>query len=212
MSLLFFKVDKESTERWYKFLKDIDQKIEPSKIKVAGREFTTPRGVLFMGERGSEYRYSGIVSRGEGLPTEIREMCELVGKHSNCVPNSVIISRYGPGDKIGMHKDNKESLAEGSEVSSISFGASRYFRIMSSSDRELPPVPEDVKVNRARKSMDVLLEHGQGVVMGHDGSVDFQDAYKHGIPAVNSRVKFFPYKGSDVRYSVTFRAVCSSDF
>jgi alkylated DNA repair dioxygenase AlkB len=99
--------------------------------------------------------------------------------------NQVMMVWYKDGhDYIGPHSDDESQLVPGSPIASLSFGATRKFRI-----RE--------KTKEKTKVIDVDLKDGMFVVMGGD----FQKEFKHEIVKVNGA------KGSAIgpRINITFR-------
>lgn len=106
-------------------------------ITVFGKTYPTPRLTAWYGDETASYRYSGIVHQPlpwTALLLEIRRVVEL---EAACVFNSVLLNRYRNGqDSNGWHADNEPELCPKSPIASVSFGASRRFRLRQTSDKQ----------------------------------------------------------------------------
>jgi alkylated DNA repair dioxygenase AlkB len=109
---------------------------------------------------------------------------------------------------VSHHRDNEKDLEDGSAIATVSLGASRTFEFKAPNGCLLPGLDS---CGRKR----ITLHHGDLLVMVSQG--DFTHAIpkvplakvgkKVHIPFGGSALVMVPYKGSDVRYSVTLRSM-----
>eukprot|EP00427_Karlodinium_veneficum_P046102 CAMPEP_0169303616 /NCGR_PEP_ID=MMETSP1016-20121227/69452_1 /TAXON_ID=342587 /ORGANISM="Karlodinium micrum, Strain CCMP2283" /LENGTH=331 /DNA_ID=CAMNT_0009396453 /DNA_START=15 /DNA_END=1011 /DNA_ORIENTATION=- len=179
----------EECERYMEVLQNgLDWKKQDITVsKLDGRliEGIEPRLTLFMADRGIRYEYSGRDNEGvEWHPAilEIKEKAERALVECGLprvVFNSVQLNRYdGPRHSLGMHADNEPDLVRGAPIASVTFGASREFKIMRRDDES--------------KNWVLNLADGCFLLMGGD----MQTYYLHGVP---------PGGEKSVRINLTFR-------
>lgn len=179
----------EECERYMEVLQNgLDWKKQDITVsKLDGRliEGIEPRLTLFMADRGVRYEYSGRDNEGvEWHPAilEIKEKAERALVECGLPRiafNSVQLNRYdGPRHSLGMHADNEPDLVRGAPIASVTFGASREFRIMRRDDES--------------KNWVLNLADGCFLLMGGD----MQTHYLHGVP---------PGGEKSVRINLTFR-------
>ncbi len=108
------------------------------RIHLYGRHMKLPRLTAWYGDPGKIYTYSGISM--EPLPwirclTEIRERLQVLTRvHFN----SVLLNLYRDGnDSIGWHSDDEKSLGQNPVIGSVSFGATRRFKLRHKLDKTL---------------------------------------------------------------------------
>lgn len=150
-------------------------------ITVFGKKCHQRRNVGFFCDdvRIEGYRYSGQIMKSQPLMSELCELLHIINEMFNASFNAILINCYKNGeDYIGRHSDDEAGLDPIQGVVSISYGASRIFRI------------RDKKGN---KIMDHITIHGECLHM----TGNFQEEYTHEIP-IEKRVK-------NKRYSLTFR-------
>lgn len=135
------------------------------RLKLFGREVDAPRLSCWIGDADASYVYSR--SRFEPLPwtptiARLRDdLFALVGVRFN----SVLANLYRDGrDSVGWHSDDEPELGATPVIASLSFGATRTFRLRSRATRE------------AALSLD--LAHGSLLVMAGDT----QRLYQHSLP------------------------------
>lgn len=127
-----------------------------------GRPF--PRLTAFVADAGLEYRYSGVVHRGEGWPAELLAVRERIESASGAEFNSLLLNLYRDGrDSIGFHADDEPELGKNPVVASVSLGAVRKFVM---------------KHVATRESLSFQLAHGSLLVMA--GTC--QHHWRHGVP------------------------------
>jgi alkylated DNA repair dioxygenase AlkB len=163
---------------------------ESRSIRVFNKPCQQNRKTLYYGEKGTNYRYSGINNPGDGnVPTVIRQITsdvETYLKSHNMMNenehfNYWLGNLYDNGEhNIGMHSDDEKGLH--GPIASLSFGSSRYFDLKEKPGRDN---------NRFRLN----LETGSLLVM----TGNTQQTYNHGVPT-QKRIK-------DPRINLTLRIV-----
>lgn len=99
-------------------------------IKIFGKEVMQPRRTAWYGDRGKAYSYSGITM----LPLAwtdtllyLKQKAESLCGHSF---NSALLNLYRNGqDSMGWHRDNEKELGPDPVIASLSFGATRVFKL-----------------------------------------------------------------------------------
>ncbi len=105
-------------------------------IRLFGRSVMQPRLVAWYGDDGADYVYSGV--RNIPLPWEptllaLRERVQRIVPHTF---NAVLCNFYRDGnDSIGWHSDDEKSLGPQPIIASLSFGATRVFRLQHKRDK-----------------------------------------------------------------------------
>ena len=153
--------------------------LETPEIKLYGKIMHQHRNIGFFSDDSKGYWYSGQLAASQPLSSSLLLLLQSINTmyHTNC--NGILVNQYRNGeDYISAHSDNEHHLdPEG--VISISYGATRTFRIR---NKETKHIVQDIK-----------MESNQIIHMG--GS--FQKEFTHEIP-MEKRIK-------EVRYSFTFR-------
>ncbi len=152
------------------------------KISMFGQVHDVPRLNAWYGDRDCSYSWSGIqMSPMEWTPalSSIRQrVIELAGEEFN----SVLANLYRDGsDKVDWHADDEQVLGLTPVIASVSFGASRKFRLR--------------RKDRSLKATDIVLDSGDVLIMR--GST--QQLWEHEVPR-SKRVK-------EPRVNLTFRKV-----
>lgn len=97
-------------------------------ISMYGRAIAVPRQVAWCGERGIDYRYSGLSHVAQGWPECLSDVRDQLGRSLDCQFNFALLNLYRDGsDYMGWHRDDEPGV--GDVVASISLGASRRFLI-----------------------------------------------------------------------------------
>jgi alkylated DNA repair dioxygenase AlkB len=153
-------------------------------VVIFGQRRKVPRLVAWYGDPGASYVYSGV--RHEPLAwipplAEIRERVEGLTGHAF---NSVLANLYRDGnDGMGWHADDEPELGPNPVIASVSFGATRRFRMRHRRRRDL--------------AIDLDLEHGSLLVMA--GAT--QHHWVHAVPKTRRPV--------GERINLTFRRILS---
>ncbi|MHB1909851.1 MAG: alpha-ketoglutarate-dependent dioxygenase AlkB family protein [Nitrososphaerales archaeon] len=168
-----------SADQYYQLARELPFNIKPE-VVVMGKVVHQPRDVVFLSDVVPWYYYSNVISEAKILPGWLKEMMEEINRRFNCNFNAVLANRYNSGEEnVGSHADQDKGLRKGSPVGSISFGATRTFRVRDSNTK-------GIVCNRPLRHGDFMMMQGQ-----------FQKDYKHEIP-VEKKVK-------EERISLTFR-------
>ena len=164
-------------------------------IRIFGRELLQPRLLAWYGDPGCAYRYSGRTNTPQAwIPSliEIRTLVEnaitsKLPEYRQAGFNSVLLNRYRNGnDSMGWHADNEIELGPDPLIASVSFGASRSFRLRHNFRRDIEPQV-------------FHLGHGDLLVMGGET----QAHWKHQIPPTKKPV--------GERVNLTFRYIIPED-
>ncbi|MGA9335845.1 MAG: alpha-ketoglutarate-dependent dioxygenase AlkB [Rudaea sp.] len=152
------------------------------RVKMFGRVHDAPRLSCWVGDAGAVYAYSR--TRYEPLPwtpalDELRDAVSAICAHRF---NAVLCNLYRDGrDCMGWHSDDEHELGENPVVASLSFGATRKFRLRHRRDPT------------QRASID--LESGSLLYLG--GAI--QSHYRHDLPRSACTL--------DARINLTFREI-----
>jgi alkylated DNA repair dioxygenase AlkB len=135
------------------------------RLKLFGREVDAPRLSCWIGDADARYVYSRV--RFDPLPwtPTVAQLRDDLAARLGVRFNSVLANLYRDGrDSVGWHSDDEPELGATPVIASLSFGATRTFRLRSRATRE------------AALSLD--LSHGSLLVM----SGDTQRLYQHALP------------------------------
>ena len=135
------------------------------RLKLFGREVDAPRLSCWIGDADASYVYSRV--RFDPLPwtPTIAQLRDDLAARVGVRFNSVLANLYRDGrDSVGWHSDDEPELGATPVIASLSFGATRTFRVRSRATRE------------AALSLD--LAHGSLLVMAGDT----QRLYQHALP------------------------------
>ncbi|RYY54061.1 MAG: alpha-ketoglutarate-dependent dioxygenase AlkB [Chitinophagaceae bacterium] len=106
----------------------IPWKQEP--ITIMGKKIMQPRLTALLGDPRFPYTYSGLKMNPDNFTDElllIRERVELPGKTTF---TTALLNFYRDGsDSMGWHRDNEKSLGPDPVIASVSFGATRNFKL-----------------------------------------------------------------------------------
>ena len=157
--------------------------LEKPTILVVGKEVHQQRDVGFFSDTSEGYYYSKKLMKSQPLTPELRDIMQSVNEELGTEFNGILVNRYNSGaDYIGAHSDSESGLDPNNKtVASLSFGATRIFRISRTEDKK------KIKV--------VDYEHTPYTLLVMDG--EFQSEFKHEIPK-QLRIK-------QARISLTFR-------
>ena len=158
--------------------------LHQGEILMFGKRVPIPRLESFHCNEASNYTYSGKLLKSAPFTSElldIKTKVEMITGHSfNCV----LINLYRNGqDSNGWHADNEKELGENPIIASVSFGATRTFKLRSMEGTE---------------KYSVALRAGSLLLMGKQ--VQYQ--FKHCIPKEPKITK--------PRVNLTFRTILES--
>lgn len=99
-------------------------------ITVWGREYLQPRLSAWHGDENSGYAYSGLSLRLNPWTPTLRQIRADIERRTQCRFNSVLLNQYrNERDGVGWHSDNERELGPMPVIASLSFGATRAFRL-----------------------------------------------------------------------------------
>lgn len=152
---------------------------QASEITLFGKRHKTPRLEAYFAENEQKYAYSGKQLAINSFTAKLVELKQQVEKQTNMRFNAVLANLYRDGnDANGWHADNEQELGKNPQIASVSFGASRVFKL---------------KHNTTGQTLTYELSAGSLLVMGGE----LQHHWKHHVP----RTK----KVKTARINLTFR-------
>lgn len=135
------------------------------KLWIYGEEHLAPRSTAWFGDPGAVYRYSGTVNTPAPWLSSLRTVRSRIEETAGATFNSCLANLYRDGeDHVNWHADDEGGLGHDPVIASLSLGATRRFVLRKRDAR-------NVKI-------EILLEHGQLVVMG-SGT---QRTWQHAVP------------------------------
>lgn len=183
-------------------LPDLPYRVKPP-IVIFGRTVSQPRDVCFLSNDSAGYAYSNQFMAATRFSAETEcfaELLRLVNTAFAASFNGILVNRYVDGrDYIGAHSDDETGMDVAAGVVSISFGATRTFRVRTKQQAlthiaaRVTHVNENAVTRKSPRCFDIPLHDAQIVVMR--GA--FQREFTHEIP------KELRVKGT--RYNLTFR-------
>jgi alkylated DNA repair dioxygenase AlkB len=166
------------------YFKELQNKIEWNQepIKIFGKEVMQPRLTAWYGNSGKPYTYSGVTMQPvmwTPALLAIKEKIEIIAKVRF---TSALLNLYRDGkDNMGWHRDNEAELGVNPVIGSVSFGASRTFKLR---------LYKDKNISRS-------LELGDGSFLLMRGET--QHYWEHQVAKTNKDV--------GVRINITFRVI-----
>jgi alkylated DNA repair dioxygenase AlkB len=152
------------------------------RLKIFGREVDSPRLSCWIGDAQAVYTYSHTRFEPQPWTPALRELRDALSRICGEVYNSVLCNLYRDGhDAMGWHSDSEPELGDAPVIASLSFGATRRFRLRHKRDPAL----------RA----DIALESGSLLLMA--GAT--QRNYRHDLPRTAREV--------GPRINLTFRRI-----
>jgi alkylated DNA repair dioxygenase AlkB len=118
---------------------------EQSHLKIYGKEIAEPRLTAWYGDEGKSYTYSGITRQPLPWTPALAQIKERVESIAQTTFNSVLLNLYRDGrDSIGWHQDKEPELGQNPVIASVSFGATRRFRLRHKRRKDVPLVELDL--------------------------------------------------------------------
>ena len=114
-------------------------------IVLFGKRMWQPRLVAAHGDAGVAYRYSGLTLPTHDWTPVLSEIKQAVELAAGRTFNSVLLNFYrDQHDSMGWHSDDESELGPDPVIASISFGATRKFKLKHKTRRELPTLTLDL--------------------------------------------------------------------
>lgn len=96
-----------------------------------------PRLTAWYGEAGKAYSYSGITLHPLPWTPILRKIRERTETLAGVIFTGALLNLYRDGqDSMGWHRDNEKELGINPVIGSVSFGATREFRLRHHSDKK----------------------------------------------------------------------------
>lgn len=154
---------------------------ESEEIVFFGKRVLVPRLICWYGDAAAVYRYSGVEHEPKPWTPTLQKIREDVSQTCGVAFNSVLGNLYRDGnDSMGWHADNEPELGPKPVVASLSFGATRLFKL---------------RHNRSRETVDATLQNGSLLIM----SGTLQSHWRHAVPKTKMTV--------EPRINLTFRRI-----
>ena len=150
-------------------------------VRLFGREQPMPRLSCWIGDADAHYRYSGQDFVPQPWTPALAELRAALSADLGVAFNSVLCNLYRDGrDAMGWHSDAERELGAQPTIASLSFGATRRFR--------LRPRGEG-------PTQDIALESGSLLLMAGET----QQNWRHALPRTAKSV--------GARINLTFRRI-----
>ncbi|CAA0097467.1 Uncharacterised protein [BD1-7 clade bacterium] len=99
-------------------------------LTIAGQQRLIPRLQVWMGDKGTDYQYSGIALTPELWLAPMADIKQQVEAIAGCSFNSALLNFYRDGnDSVAWHADDEAELDDTVPIASISLGQARRFSI-----------------------------------------------------------------------------------
>jgi len=155
---------------------------QQDQIKFFGKMINLPRLTAWYGENNKPYTYSGIPMNPHPWTPDLLEIKSKIEAIAKVNFSSVLLNRYRDGkDSVAWHCDDEPELGINPVIGSVSFGATRVFKLRHLSDKHLVEKIE--------------LTHGSFVLM----KGETQHKWEHEIPKTS--------KPLTERINLTFRVI-----
>lgn len=154
---------------------------EEEVIRIAGRPIKVPRLVCWYGDSDACYQYSGVTHEPKPWTDVLLRIKHEIEARTGFSFNSVLGNFYRSGqDSMGWHADKEKELGQDPVIASLSFGATRLF-----------------KLRHARRDdiLDLPLQDGSLLVM----SGCLQHHWRHCVPKCRQHCS--------ARINLTFRRI-----
>jgi alkylated DNA repair dioxygenase AlkB len=107
-------------------------------LRIAGKAVAQPRLTAWYGDPGSTYSYSGLQLAPQAWTPLLEQLKADVEAASSRRYNSVLLNLYrDENDSVGWHSDNEPELGPEPAIASLSFGATRSFKLRHKKRKEL---------------------------------------------------------------------------
>ena len=108
-------------------------------VRIYGKEHQQPRLVALYGDSGMRYDYSGISLHPLPWTDLLREVKRRIEDCTETTFNAVFLNFYRDhNDSMGFHSDDEKELGRDPTIASVTFGATRIFRMKHKFNSEIP--------------------------------------------------------------------------
>ncbi|HQR84123.1 MAG TPA: alpha-ketoglutarate-dependent dioxygenase AlkB [Polynucleobacter sp.] len=131
---------------------------QPDHLTMFGKQVITKRKVVWIGDKGCSYTYSGQKKDPQSWTPELLIIKEQLEDLAAWKFNSCLLNLYHDGNEaMGWHSDNEAELNPLAPIASLSLGGERKFAFRHREDKE---------------SNSILLENGSVLIM-HSPTQEF---------------------------------------
>ncbi len=110
-------------------------------ITLFGKTHLQPRLFAWYGDEQASYQYSGLALEPLAWIDELSDIKRRVSEHCGAEFNSVLLNYYrNHRDSMGMHSDDEKELGREPIIASLSFGATRVFKLKHKRRIDLKPL------------------------------------------------------------------------
>jgi len=110
-------------------------------ITLFGKTHLQPRLFAWYGDAQASYQYSGLKLEPLAWIDELSGIKERVSEHCGAEFNSVLLNYYrNHRDSMGMHSDDEKELGREPTIASLSFGATRVFKLKHKYRKDIKPL------------------------------------------------------------------------
>ena len=108
-------------------------------VRIYGKVHQQPRLVSLYGDPGKRYDYSGISLHPLPWTDLLREIKRRIEDCTDATFNAVFLNFYRDhNDSMGFHSDDEKELGRDPTIASVTFGATRIFRMKHKFNSEIP--------------------------------------------------------------------------
>ncbi|GIU04645.1 2OG-Fe(II) oxygenase [Shewanella sp. c952] len=99
-------------------------------LTVYGKSHPIPRSQVWFADKGCDYYYSGLFIESLPWPKYAEKLRLKLMRDYSLVSNGVLVNCYRDGtESMGWHSDDEKEIEFGSDIASVTIGASREFFI-----------------------------------------------------------------------------------
>ncbi|GIU28671.1 alpha-ketoglutarate-dependent dioxygenase AlkB [Shewanella sp. MBTL60-007] len=121
-------------------------------VSLFGKSHPIPRSQVWFADKGCDYLYSGLFIQAAPWPKYAYKLRLKLARDFGLIANGVLVNRYADGNEsMGWHSDDEPEIEPGSDIASVTLGASRDFFIRHKTTRQ--------KVCLKLDSGDLLIMH-----------------------------------------------------
>ncbi|MCG9697377.1 alpha-ketoglutarate-dependent dioxygenase AlkB [Shewanella sp. Isolate11] len=133
-------------------------------IEVYGKSHAIPRSQVWFADKGCDYLYSGLLIQALSWPKYAHRLREKLNRDWGLLTNGVLVNRYEDGQQsMGWHSDDEPEITPGSDIASVTLGASRPFFL---------------RHKQTQEKVEIILESGDLLIMHWP----MQQQWQHSLP------------------------------
>ncbi|MCL1050975.1 alpha-ketoglutarate-dependent dioxygenase AlkB [Shewanella abyssi] len=97
-------------------------------LMLYGKSHPIPRSQAWFADKGCDYFYSGLFIEALPWPKYADKLRQKLNRDFSLESNGVLVNCYKDGtESMGWHSDDEKEIAAGSDIASVTIGASRDF-------------------------------------------------------------------------------------